>query len=68
MTETAPVVPPIVDLDYVERLATALAAGEVAEINLGDLVHDRATHADLVPASVLAWWLLSTLSERARLS
>lgn len=49
-----------VDLLDIERLAAALSRGDTDTIDLAGLVHDQATHSDLVPASVLAWWILST--------
>lgn len=34
-------------------------------MDLSDLAHDRARHADLVPLSVFAWWILGTSLEVA---
>jgi hypothetical protein len=54
----------LIDLAWVHRATRELPTpGGVAD--LSDLVHDRARHADLVPLSVFAWWLLSTGTDLA---
>lgn len=39
--------------------ATEQLLGDGGAVDLSGLLHDRARHADLVPLSIFAWWLLS---------
>lgn len=48
-----------VDLVQIKQLTEHLGAGG-RSLDLSNLIHGRATHAHLVPASVLSWWLLGT--------
>lgn len=48
----------LIHLAWVESAAQELLS-KSGVVDLSDLVHDRARHADLVPLSVFAWWLLS---------
>lgn len=48
----------IIDLQHVVRMSQQVARGR--DCDLRALVHEQARHADLVPLSTLAWWILST--------